>query len=53
MPQMACASDIKPHLHNNEDTWEKIHHFTEFSGETPYSMSLWGIKYTLNTEDIL
>ena len=24
--QMTCASELKPHIHNNEDPWEKIHH---------------------------
>ena len=25
--QMTCASELKPHIHNNEDPWEKNHHF--------------------------
>ena len=25
--QMTCASELKPHIHINEDLWEKIHHF--------------------------
>ena len=25
--EMTCASELKPHIHNNEDPWEKIHHF--------------------------
>ena len=25
--EMTCASELKPHIHNNEDLWKKIRHF--------------------------
>ena len=43
--QMTCASELKPHIHNNEDPGEKIHQFI--------NVNLKKIKYWYLAENIM
>ena len=41
--QMTCASELKPHIHNNEDPWEKIHHFKYWNSLNRYPIVIFAM----------
>ena len=41
--QMTCASELKPHIHINEDPWEKIHPFRYWNSLDRYHIVIFAI----------
>ena len=41
--EITCASELKPHIHNNEDPWEKIHHFKYWNSLDRYPIVIFAM----------
>ena len=41
--EMTCASELKPHIHNNDDPWEKIHHYKYWNSLDRYPIGIFAM----------
>ena len=42
--EMTCVSKLKPHIHNNDDPWEKIHHYKYWNSLDRYPIGIFAMN---------